>query len=148
MMTISTRLPGSVRRDPETRGLRVAVFPGVNPGCGPCRRCTSAGASQAARARPGRTTCRRRADLPAVVWTAKVPFPLSLHLGGQDRRLPWSPGLVRAADGSTGRSSSPSPFSCRVPATAEALEPVQRTWPGWDVQLSIKTHLNQLYLGR
>ena len=74
----------------------------------------------------------------------KCLFFLSSHLGWQDRRFPWSPGLVRAVDGSTGRSSSPSPFSCRAPAIAEEPEPVQRTWPGWDVQLSIKTHLNQL----
>ena len=77
-------------------------------------------------------------------WVDNVSTADGASSGGLDGES----GLVRAVDGATGRSSSPSPFSCRVPATAEALEPVQRTWPGWDVQLSIKTHLNQLYLGR
>jgi len=115
-MTISTKLPGSVQRDPETRGLRVAVFSRENPGCGPRRRCTSAGASQAARALPGWIMCRRRMELPAGVWTARADSsgqPMDRRAGA--RRLHR--------------------FSCRVPAIAEEPEPVQLTWLGWCAKL-------------
>ena len=55
--------------------------------------------------------------------------------GASSGGLDGESGLVRAVDGSTGRSSSPSPFSCRVPAIAEEPEPVQLTWLGWCAKL-------------
>ena len=69
--------------------------------------------------------------------------------GWQDWRSPWSPGIRQGGRWvDKQKIDAFAAFKAARLLIAEEPEPVQGTLLSWGAQLFIKTHLNQLYLGR